>query len=67
MKNEEFHQPFLSSLVFIAACTIISMILAPIFINSYISLSRKNQKFTTNKSQYSSDVRDNQLIRSNIE
>lgn len=67
MKNEEFHQPFLSSLVFIAACTLISMILAPVFIESYISLSRKNQQFTTHKSQDHLDTKDNYLIRSNIE
>ena len=67
MKNEEFHQPFLSSLVFIAACAIISMILAPLFIDSYMSLAKKNQEFTTHKSQDDSDAGNNQLIRSNID
>ena len=66
MKNKEFHQPFLSSLVFIATCTIISMILTPLFIDSYMNLTKKNQEFTTHEFQDDSNAGNNQLIRSNI-
>jgi hypothetical protein len=66
MKNKEFHQPFLPSLILIACFTIVSMILAPVFIDSYINLAKKNQEFTTHKSQDDSDSGNNQLIQSNI-
>jgi hypothetical protein len=55
IKMNDFHKPFIKNLVFIAACTIVSMILAPIFVNSWISLAQKNKQFTTVKSYSSTE------------
>jgi formate hydrogenlyase subunit 3/multisubunit Na+/H+ antiporter MnhD subunit len=55
MKKIEFHKPFIKNLVFIASCTIVAMILAPIFVQSWICIAKKNQEFTTTKSYSSTE------------
>lgn len=67
MKNDQFHQPFIKSLVFIASCTIVAMILAPIFVSSWISLTQKNKQFTTVKSYSSTDSQENKVITSSLD
>lgn len=53
MKNDEFHIPFIKSLVFIASTTILLMLIVPIFIYSWTSLAYKNATYTTISSQES--------------
>lgn len=64
MKNDQFHKPFIKNLVFIASCTIVAMILAPIFVSSWISLARKNKQFTTVQSYSSAESQVNEPVSS---
>ena len=43
-------QSFIKSLLFISLCTIIAMLVTPIFVGSWFSVAQKNKEFTTIKS-----------------
>lgn len=57
MKNDQFHIPFIKSLVIVAAATIVSMSLAHYFISPKFFSDTKTPSFTSQKSQYSIESR----------
>lgn len=58
MKNQEFHIPFIKSLLVVSLVTILSMLSAPYFVNKLYSMSGKTQVFTTIQSGNISESRD---------
>lgn len=50
MKNEQFHIPFIKSLVVIAAVTLVSMVSAHIFIYKSFSTSPNTPEYTSSSS-----------------
>lgn len=55
MKNNDFHQPFIKSLLLVAFVTIGTMIFSHFLIDYYSKHSLKTSVFTSEKSQVSSD------------
>lgn len=60
---KEFHRSFILELVFVGLVTILCMTYAHIFIPKLYSLSKKNQEYTTHKSQISVDAEKIKSIR----
>lgn len=50
MKNNEFHKPFLKSLMLIACVTIVSMILAHHYIPKFYNTYLNSQEYSSYKS-----------------
>jgi hypothetical protein len=53
MSKEDFHIPFLQSMVIIASVTLVSMVLSRIFIEKYLFIPQKSQEFTSAPLDYS--------------
>lgn len=50
MENNEFHKPFIKSLIFIAVVTMFAMVLTDKFMNNYLSHKYKTPIFTSHNS-----------------
>lgn len=50
----EYHKPFIKSLVFCGIVTLVSMVFARIFIENYMGHTNNSPSFTSQKSQYPS-------------
>lgn len=60
---KEFHRSFILELVFVSLVTILSMTYVHIFMPHLYSLSKKNQEYTSQKSQITVDVEKIKSIR----
>lgn len=54
MKNDQFHIPFLHSLVIIAAVTLVSMVSSKYFVEKYLFNDYNNPSFSSAQSYTSS-------------
>jgi hypothetical protein len=59
MKNDQFHIPFLHSLIFIASCTIISIVLAHSIVVFSFSKAKNQPDFATQKFDIHTNTTDN--------
>lgn len=50
MNNNEFHEPFLKSLVFIGAVTIVSLVFAHFYVPKIISSYKNSPQYTSSPS-----------------
>lgn len=64
MKNDQFHMPFIKTLVIIAAVTLVSMGTARYFIERSLSTPQESQIFTSLKSQNLPESGERKLIGS---
>jgi len=55
MKNKDFHQPFLSQLIFVGLVTIVCMISTRFFLLNYLMATQNTPSFTIQKSDISSN------------
>jgi hypothetical protein len=54
-KNKDFHQPFLSQLIFVGLVTIVCMISTKFFLLNYLMTTQNTPSFTIQKSDISSN------------
>ena len=54
-KNNDFHQPFIKSLLVVALVTIVSIVFSNYLVNYYMGHSLKTPIFTSEKFHFSSE------------
>jgi hypothetical protein len=54
MNKQDFHIPFLHSMVIIAAVTLVAMASSRYFVDKYLIIPQKSQEFTSAPLDYSS-------------
>ena len=67
LKMKEFHRSFILELVFVGLVTMFGMVYAHICIPKLYSLAKKNQEYTSQKSQISVDVEEIKSIRPSLD